>query len=104
MTVCTHCGQMLVTVSDFHKHAADSITAYLSDLTEFNATLTGEDKKSLGAFFDAEIHESERWLNFITWLLARNKMEVGEVIDMLQALTKRMQAVLTPNPSKFTSH
>ena len=105
MKSCGHCQQTLLTLDDFPEHVAKAFVAYVADLQKFLATpMTDEDRRTALTFFQAELHESERWLNFIVWLVASNRVTVQEIVDMLEELNGRMLAILAPNPSKFEKH
>ena len=105
MKACDHCDQKLLALEDFPEHVMTAVTIYLDDLRKFmQSPMTDDDRRTAETFFREELHESERWVNFIVWLIANQRVTGEEVLDMLDELNKRVRAMIAPNPSKFKEH
>ena len=89
MKPCDHCDMTLLTLAEFESFSAGIIASYVREYGVFLAT-----SESHSAAYTDELHEDQRWLDFIIFLLGTGRIEIVQVDRLLRSINEQVLRVV----------
>lgn len=99
---CPSCGEEKLPLAQFAAFASGLVITYAVEFTQF--LMQEEEKDKAQAYIQANLHESERWGDFIVWLIGRNHLSLEDLEGIMELVRQRVGVVMSMNPSRFENH